>query len=363
MGLLAHHRRPWAIIVLALLALPMLAQALQPPATTSELEARGLTPTPEAPQSLGEWLLYPRKLEHWLADHFGFRDALVRAHGVLHYAVVLPADLRVVFGRDEWLFFNGDGMIEQSMGLLMRERQVTNFVSFGERLDAKLRARNVEFLVTAAPNSTTIMRAQLPAWAAAKPLVTEYDVALAGLAARKVPALDLRPVLLAATARNPVYRRADTHWNKLGALVAYNGVVAALNRPQWQIDPARVFGGFAPVTGGDLARMLGVGNDVSDAEAVIDLSAYAPPAVTTSTFDAHSENVGDLTVTGRAGPAVMIIGDSFTQYYWPDYFALHASRVIWIHHEHCTLSESVIDEQKPDIVILIPAERAMFCGN
>jgi hypothetical protein len=35
-------------------------------------------------------------------------------------------------------------------------------------------------------------------------------------------------------------RNSDTHWNKLGALVAYNRVVEALRQPEWTIDPARV---------------------------------------------------------------------------------------------------------------------------
>ena len=38
----------------------------------------------------------------------------------------------------------------------------------------------------------------------------------------------------------PVYRRTDTHWNKLGALVAYNAVVRRARKPEWVIDPARV---------------------------------------------------------------------------------------------------------------------------
>ena len=328
MGLLARYRRSWFVIVLCLLAVPMLAQALKPSATTSATEARTLAPVPLMPRSLADWLRYPRQLDKYLADHFGFRDPLVRAHG-----------------------------------LLRREADVVRFAALAARLHGKLRARNIEFMVTVAPNSTTIMRAQLPAWAAARPALTEYDLVFNAMAARAVPAVDLRPALLAANASHPVYRRADTHWNKLGALTAYNAVVAALRRPDWIVDPALVFRGFEPVTGGDLARMLGAGGDVSDVEARIDLSAYAPRVDTVSTFDAHSENSGDLIVTGRSGPAVLIIGDSFTQHYWPDYFSLHASRVIWIHHDYCTFAESVIDEQKPDIVILVPTERATFCGS
>jgi hypothetical protein len=307
MGLLARHRRWWFVVGLCVLAVPMLVQVLQPTATTSENEARTLSPAPAFPRSLEKWRLLPRELDRFLADHFGLRSELVRLHGVLRYAVLLPTDLRVVFGRDEWLFFNGDGMIEQSMGLFMREADIAKFADRAAALQAKLRAQNAEFLVTIPPNSATIMRSLLPAWAATKPAISEYDLMMKALAARGVPAADLRPALLAANAVEPMYRRTDTHWNKLGALVAYNAVVDALHRPDWKIDPARVFRGFEPVAGGDLARMLSVSADVADVEAKIDLSPYAPPQLNTVAIDTQRETGGDMTETGRVAPTERVM--------------------------------------------------------
>ena len=79
--------------------------------------------------------------------------------------------------------------------------------------------------------------------------------------------------MLAANSVNPAYQRTDTHWNRLGALVAYNAVVEALGEPGWVIDPDRVFRGFESVPGGDLARLLAVSADVTDEDARIDLSS------------------------------------------------------------------------------------------
>ena len=98
-------------------------------------------------------------------------------------------------------------------------------------------------------------------------MVTEYDLMLRALAQRGVEAVDLRPPLAAANAANPVYRRTDTHWNKLGALVGYNATVSALGKPDWVIEPARVLRGFVPVAGGDLARLLAISGDVLDEDA------------------------------------------------------------------------------------------------
>jgi len=361
LGLLARYRRPWFVIALGLLTVPMMVQLAELREAVSESEGRTLSPAPALPHSLQQWRALPRELDRFLADHFGLRAQLIRTHGALRYAIRLPTDLRVIIGRDQWLFFNGDGTIEQSTGQLLREEAIAKFADHAADLQKRLRTKNARLLVSIPPNSSTINRSRLPAWAAVKPAVSEYDLMMKALAARGVAAVDLRPPLLAANSVHPTYRRTDTHWNQLGALVAYNAVVEALHQPGWAIDPDRVLRGFKPVPGGDLARLLAVSADVTDEDASIDLSAYNPPAPSISGIDTQFESGGDLIDTGRAGPTVLVIGDSFTRVFWQDYFSLHAGKYIWMHHELCNFAIGVVERYSPDIVILAPAERQMFC--
>jgi alginate O-acetyltransferase complex protein AlgJ len=361
MGLLARYRRPWTIVIVGLLAAPMAVQLAQPSATVSEGEARMFAEAPSWPRTTHDWSAFPRNLDRYLADHFGLRSELVRAHGLLRYSVGLPGDLRVVIGRDGWLFLNGDATIAQSTGALKRESAVAGFADRAAGLKSRLEARNTRLLVTVPPNGSTINRDRLPAWAGHAPSETEYDLMMKALAARNVQALDLRPALLAASSRYPTYRRTDTHWNKLGALVAYNAVVDALGRRDWTIDPARVLKGFDTVEGGDLARLLAVSTDVTYEEARIDLSTYGPKPPDPLPVATQFEDGGDLIETGRDGPTVVVIGDSFTRGFWQDYFALHVGRYVWIHHEQCGFVPSVVESFKPAIVVLAPVERQMFC--
>lgn len=360
-ALLARYRRYWGVLLLGTLAVPGVMQAMQPVAISSDEEARMLSSAPAWPRSAADWHALPRRLDRFLADHFGLRAELVRAHGRLRYAVHLPSDLRVLIGRDNWLFLNGDGTIEQATGKRLQESEIAKFADRAAALRTRLAAKNIRLLVAIPPNSPTINRARLPAWAAETPSVTEYDLMLRALTERGVAAVDLRPPLGAANATNPVYRRTDTHWNKLGALVGFNAVVTALGRPDWVIEPARVLRGFVPVAGGDLARLLAISGDVDDADADIDLTPYGPRAFEVGTLATQFESGGDLIETGRAAPSVVVIGDSFTRGYWQDYFALRAGRYVWMHHEQCGFVPSVVENQAPDIVILAPTERQMFC--
>lgn len=361
MGLLAPYRRWWGATVVAALLLPVLAQGLQTPQSVSEREARRLAPWPALPRTLGELSAWPRAVDSYLGDHFGLRDPMVRANALLRYALWSPTDSLVVFGRRRFMFFDGDAMMAQSMGLVRRDAEIAAFADFAAGLHARWQARGAAFVVAIPPNSATIMRSELPRWARAIRTPTEYDLMLQVLGARGVPVADLRPSLLETA--GPTYRRTDTHWTRLGALLAFNATVAALGRSDWVIDPARVFKGFEVVPGGDLARMLGVSADISDLDATIDLSSHNAPRGTVTAIDTMRETGGDLVETGRAGPTVLVLGDSFTRYYWPDAFTLHAGRYIWIHHELCDFEPEIAERYRPDVVVLAPTERFMFCWN
>jgi hypothetical protein len=90
------------------------------------------------------------------------------------------------------------------------------------------------------------------------------------------------------------------------------------------------------------------------------VTAYNPPAASVLSIDTQFESGGDLIDTGRAGPTVLVIGDSFTRVFWQDNFSLDAGKYVWMHHELC-FGISVVERYSPDIVILAPAERQMFC--
>lgn len=362
MGLLERHRRPLGLALFAALAMPAVIQALQPRETASDAEARLLVPLPSWPATRGDWMALPRQLDRFFSDHFGLRGDIVRLHGRLRYAVDLPADLRVVLGRDNWLFLAGDATIDQATGAVLRTDRIAAFADRAAALRMHLAARGATLLVAIPPNSATVNREQLPAWAATAPPVTEYDLMMRALGQRGVAAVDLRAPLIAGKALGPTYRRTDTHWNRLGALVAYNAAVRAAGRPDWPIEPARVLRGFARVEGGDLARLLAVSDAVTDEDALIDLSSYGTPAAAMP-FDTQFESGGDLVQNARGGPSVVVIGDSFTRGFWQDYFALNAGRYAWMHHELCGFKLSVLDAQAPQLVILAPTERQMFCAG
>ncbi|MEA2905386.1 MAG: alginate O-acetyltransferase complex protein AlgJ [Alphaproteobacteria bacterium] len=338
MGILARHRRGWIVIVVGLLLFPLFGQITRPLERTSSAEARNLRRLPSFPQSWDNWVALPRAIDGFLSDHFGFRDQIIHANALVRYALSSPTNRLVVIGRDHWLFYVGDEALEQSLGLVARMQILRPFSDFVANLHRQLSERNIKFLLTIVPNKSTISLDKLPLWASNPSNITEYDITLKLLSERGVPVLDVRPALLAANALNPVYLRTDTHWNGFGAAVTRDEIVAALGHPEWRIDINRSFQGYRERNGGDLARFLGVANDVRDHQPIFDLSTY-------ERLDA---------------PTVLVIGDSFTQNYFPSIW-VNGGRLVWMYHARCAFDLSDVLSHNPDIVVFAPTERYASC--
>ncbi len=167
-------------------------------------------------------------------------------------------------------------------------------------------------------------------------------------------AIDLRPALQTAAREEQVYHRHDTHWNKLGALVAFNELVAATGRPDWRLDPSAMLVA-ATRQGGDLARMLGI-----DAVVTEPAPALRNPQPDREVPDTERQAPVQLN-TAQAGPSILVVGDSFTRIYFPPMVLAHAGRYAWTHHEGCGLDWRWVERVAPDEVWWMPTERILLC--
>ena len=185
-------------------------------------------------------------------------------------------------------------------------------------------------------------------WAATKP-VTEYDLMMRALTrARNV---DRKAAALGANSIHPTYRRTDAEQiRRADRLTPVSAAPAGRprSRPRARLKPRRA------------AIWRGASLPASP-----DASTCHPRAAAVLCYpDRHPERKrGDLIDTGRDGPTVVVIGDSFTRGFWKDYFSLYAGKFVWIHHEECGFFVSVVEAYHPDIVILAPVERQMFCAG
>src|SRR5271166_5553678 len=354
--MLTSWRRYFALAAFLLLVTPLVVGLLRPDSPAAILkEGRRLAPAPGLPGSGRDWHALPAGLDAYLSDHFGLRQALIRAHKDLTKPMLGMGDDSVLVGRDGRMFYLGEETVRQSAGLVLRDQRVADTVALIKSMRDELRLRGVGFLVASPPNAATVYQDDLPDWAQNAGKMTEYDLFLEGLAADGVKTVDLRPVMRAARAEGPAYYRHDTHWTARGALAAFNAVVEADGHPDWRLDPATVLAPPSIRKGGDLARLLGVQDTIAETVEDLKLTDSAKELLTPKWWEDFVES------SGGSGPTVMILGDSFTGAHFAPMLLQHAGRVIWLEHHHCEFDWGVIDRFRPDEVWWMPNERFFIC--
>jgi alginate O-acetyltransferase complex protein AlgJ len=355
--MLVSYRRYFALLAFLLLATPLVVGVIRPDSPTAILkEGRRLAAAPKAPATSDDWLQLPGRIDAFLRDHFGLRQALIRAHKDLTKPLLGLGDDSVLIGRDGRMFYLAEETVRQSAGLVFRDRRAADATDLLASMNQALAARGIRFLVAPPPNDATIYQDDLPRWAQNPGKPTEYDLMMANLAANGVRAVDLRPPVKEARADGAVFYMHDTHWTARGALAGFNAIVEADSHPDWRIEPSSALGPLTIRKGGDLARMFGVADSVT--ESVEDLNL---PAGKKEPFS--SDEASDYVETSdKPGPTIMILGDSFTFGYFAPMLLQHVGRVIWMNHRLCRFDWKAIDKFHPDEVWWMPNERFLVCA-
>ena len=289
--MLPRYRRFFAVLSFLLLATPLVWGMVLPDSPDLILkEGRRLAAPPAAPMSWDGLRTFPKQVDAYLQDHFGLRHRMINTHKDLSHPVLMGNE-SVLIGRDGRMFALGNEMVRQSAGLVMRDQMVTEAADMLAAMRDALANRGIRFLVAVPPNAPTIYQDDLPIWAKSHGRRTEYDLLLDDLAARGVKAVDLRPVLKSLQSKGQeIYLKYDTHWTPRGAVAGFNAVVEADGRPDWRIDPATAVGPPQERKGGDIARLLGVQDDVSEMSEGFDLPALGDDKTLSEGRDARSHD-------------------------------------------------------------------------
>jgi alginate O-acetyltransferase complex protein AlgJ len=355
--MLLRYRRFFALAAFALIATPLVVGIVLPDGEASVLkEGRRPAPPPQPPGSFAAAFVLPGAIDAYLKDRFGLRRALIRAHKDLTKPVLGPGGGPVLIGRDGRMFYLGDEMVRQSAGLVLRDQKVSEVADLLSQMNTELAARGLRFLVAMPPNSSTVYQDDLPVWAQNRGRTTEYDLLLQELADRGVNVVDLRPTLIAARSGGNVYLAHDTHWTYRGALAAFNAIVEADGHPDWRLAPGSALAPAAVRKGGDLSRLLGLEDGVTESVEELRLPSKGTPLALSK--DATPDL---LLASGEPGSTILILGDSFTRDYFPPMLSQHAGRVVWLHYRHCAFDWKTIERFRPDEVWWMPTERGLYC--
>ena len=308
----------------------------------------------------------PERVDEFIQTHFGFRQDLVEMNGDLktYFSSQSP---RVVWGADEWLFITDNDVFSQITGQRVDVEAVGRLAAVMQRLNEDSLGKGRALVVAIAPEKHTIYRHKLPRWARVTAARTELDVLLGQMREAAVNAVDLRPVLLSRVADRPVYWRGDTHWTEFGAALAFNQIVSALGLPQQRIDVDASYGPEQSMSRkGDLVGLMAIKGDWLEIHKppidpqMLSLEAYDRTVLRKvgryETFRLrHKSSPADI----ASRPKVLVIGDSFSETFFPPLFMRFASEYVWAQRRVTNVDQAFIDEIDPDIIVFETVERTI----
>ena len=356
--MLHRHRRYYLYGVFLLIFTPLIAGIIAPQAALIvEREKRPPNALPDWPSSFDELSKIPPRLDAYLSDRFGLRHEMIRLYANLNRRFLRAGNEKVFVGNNERMFLRLDNALFQSAGIVRRDQDVTDTIKLLCEMRDLLARQGIRFIVAPPPNSASIYSAELPRWVRNQGRVTEYDLLVGGLRARGVNVVDLRTPLRQARNTGNMYFLHDTHWTPRGSIIGFNSVAEAAGHFDWKLDVDASLLEPIPRRGGDLARMIGVEDDVT--EPIQNISLSANPAIP---LPGGPPDQPSFSESGRPGGETLVVfGDSFTSGYFPPLLVHRVGRLVWMHHEWCGFDWAMVDQIHPDEVWWMPTERYFVC--
>lgn len=359
-------------LFLALLFLPLADDLLGLDPAPPLDENRTLAACPRAPSSAQELAAFAAPFEAYFNDHFGFRNSLLRLHSLATvYAFGVSPTPMVAIGKEGWLYLAKEELDYQRADRPYSAQELATWQHTLEVRRDWLAARGCRYLVVVVPNKSTIYPEHLPDSARRIGKTTRLDQLLEHLRSHSdVDVLDLRPVLLEAKGSEPLYFQTDSHWNTLGAFVAYQEIVRRLGRWFPELEPlsrSSFRTRLTPSTTKDLGAMVGA--DALFPETLVEFKAIAPRRAA----KAEVEIPGGLSqpplrdrlyateIDDPSLPRAVLFCDSFSTFF-SVFLSEHFRRIVRFRSSYAsdpsTLFEpAMVELERPEVVISEFAER------
>ena len=216
-----------------LLWLPTFDTFFQIDRTPTINEKRVLAQFPHLKSFPGGLKEYIAGLEACFNDHFGCRNRLIRWHidwQLIYLRATGESGPIVIIGRDNWLFYAQNQMVEHYRGV--RQFTTQNLRDWQALLEHRrdwLAQRGIKYVFVVAPDKHSIYPEYLPAGMTKVHPETKLDQFFTYMHAHStVAVVDLRPALLNARRIAPTYLKTDTHWNAFGGFVACQEIAKKL---------------------------------------------------------------------------------------------------------------------------------------
>ena len=304
---------------------------------------------------------FPSLFDRFYEDHFPFRSFLIKKFYTVRKSI--KDNPKVIIGVDDWIFlnsspFNTYAKSDNTLGdftgkTLLNDEDAKAFESKIEAQKKYFDERGIRFLIMIPPNKMTVYPEFTPkGYRKLRTMRSRYEQTEEAIRKADVPFINLKKLFEKEKGEYPLYYRTDTHWNDLGAYIAFRNLLNVLHAETPEIERIEI----ADSECGDNYRMSGLSDACSD--------LHHRPVLSFKNGEGQcvlQENAGHLICTNASAPYrehIVIGRDSFTEKLIP-YFSRLFKRTVFIWSGKVSDKEmfDIIETEKPDIVLYNYAER------
>ena len=282
------------------------------------------------------------EFEEWFSKNFAFSDTITDIYTDIKLALFNEGNSQVIVGKDNFLFFADT--INDYVGLdRMSDEDIRRTAQVLALLNDQSAEAGAEFLFVCAPNKNSVYGEYMPARYKKSGSLSDLDRLYRELDLLGVHYIDLRDVLRQSD--RLTYHKRDTHWNGIGAQIAFGMITAhfGVNMPD--------YGEEVVVTDfeGDLDALLYPGKTKYDVNTTRNFDGMF-------IFTSAYSNPMDLGITSRSGATgkLLMFRDSFANALIPyaasSFGEVRMERII-------PYNMAQLETYAPDYVIVEIAER------
>lgn len=196
-------------------------------------EGRELSAAPAWPEDYEQLASYAERYEKHFEEHLPMRGRFLAWHSWWCREVLETSNTdQVVIGRDGWLYFTEERLLEDHVGLT-HDRETSAKAwrdALVERRDA-MKMRGIPYVFFVAPNKVTVVPEGLPErWERADGVKTRLQAISEALGDGQLPYFDQSALLRGLPKEPPPYLRTDSHWSAHGAHASYTQIASHLHK-------------------------------------------------------------------------------------------------------------------------------------
>lgn len=183
---------------------------------------------------------FSRNYEQYYNDTFAGRKKLVVKYVKLKQKLKIDTG-QYFYGQNDWIFYdaakvnNGNTVLDYLGAAVWDNEELEQLTKALEKEQAFYEEKGAKYLLMVVPNKENVYAEYMPE---RLQKIRKSDSSLSDIGIKylqentRIEILNLKPILLAAKTNCPynIYYKKDTHWNALGAYIAFESLLKSFNK-------------------------------------------------------------------------------------------------------------------------------------